>query len=152
MFLWSVEKANPDDFNILSEIARRSKASLGYDEKTIQAWESELAVTREMISNYISFVAKSENRIVGFWCRQAVNGLSDGRLFVLPEEQKKGCGRLLWNAVMLECKNRGLVFLSWETDYKVLPFYLKLGATVVGEKTSDFVPGLKLPIVGVSLS
>ena len=146
-----IEKANSEDFKLLTHIAKISKTSLGYTPEIIKVWETELAVSPEMIKNYISFVAKKNMKIVGFWCREPANGLSDGRLFVLPEEQRKGCGSQLWEAVISECKKRGLKYLEWETDFKVLPFYLKMGATHIRNKPSEYIPGLLLPIVGVKL-
>lgn len=151
MSLYRIEKADPNDHEILSQIAILSKASLGYSESIIAAWNSELIVSREMILSFISFVVKKGAKIVGFWCREPVETLSDGRFFVLPEEQGKGCGTLLWNAVIEESRKRGLKKLIWEADYKVLPFYLKMGAQLLGEKDSVVVPGLKLPIIGVEI-
>jgi GNAT superfamily N-acetyltransferase len=148
---FQIERADPKDFAILTEIAKLSKASLGYSSEVIRIWESELSVSSEMIANFISFVAKDQSQIVGFWCREAVNGLSDGRLFILPNYQRKGCGRLLWNAVLKECKRRELTDLAWEADYQVLPFYLKMGAKLIGEKKSDYFPELMIPIIGISI-
>jgi GNAT superfamily N-acetyltransferase len=148
---YRVEKADPCDFELLSKIALVSKASLGYDEKLIHAWASELKVSKEMIASFISFVVKRGDQIVGFWCREAIETVSDGRLFILPQDQRKGCGTLLWEAVMEEAKRRGLKTMIWEADYKALPFYLKMGARVLGEKESTVVTGLKFPIVGITL-
>lgn len=146
-----VERAKPDDSLLLSAIAKISKSSLGYSPEIIELWYSELIVTQEMISSFISLVVKKKDEIVGFWCREPKETFSDGRFFVLPKEQRKGCGTLLWKAMMEECRLRGLRKLEFEADYKVLPFYLKMGAQVIGKKDSDYLPGLKLPIIRVTL-
>jgi GNAT superfamily N-acetyltransferase len=145
------EVANPIDASILTTIAFESKASLGYEDWIIEKWRSELVVTSEMVQKFISYVIKLDGKIIAFWCREPVEVLSDGRLFVLPAYQRRGCGRLLWQAVLSEGRKRGLKRLIWEADYKVLPFYLKMGATLLGEKNSTVVDGLKLPIIGVEL-
>lgn len=146
-----VERARPDDYLLLSMIAKISKGSLGYSPEIIERWHSELMVTKEMIDRFISLVAKKNGNIVGFWCREPKETFSDGRFFVLPTEQKKGCGTLLWKAMMEECRLRGLKKLEFEADYKVLQFYLKMGGYVIGEKESDYFPGLKFPIIGVAI-
>ncbi len=142
-----IRRAKPEEAKVLTEIALRSKAYWGYSAELIQLWTPELEVTPEMIENGISFVAELDSVIKGFWCRPAVEELSDGRLFIEPSEISKGCGKALWNAVMKEAKHRGLRYLTWEGDPNAAGFYLKMGARQIGTVESKVVPGRMLPIL-----
>ncbi len=142
-----LRKAKPEDAPLLTEIALRSKAYWGYAPELIDLWHPELEVTSEMIENTISFVVEEHGEIKGFWCRPAMEELSDGRLFISPESIGKGYGKILWHAVMTEAKKLNLRYLTWEGDPNALGFYLKMGAKQIGSIESKFLPGRMLPIL-----
>ena len=144
-----VKKSSPDEYLKLSEIALISKAYWGYSEDLIDLWKSELIVSSKMIENFISYTAFYNDEIVGFWLREPIEDISDGRFFIHPRHIKKGCGRLLWQAVMKEASRRKIKKFVFETDKFALGFYEKMGGRLVKYIDSSYIKGLKLPIVEV---
>lgn len=142
-----IRKARPQEGQMLTQLAFRSKAYWGYDTKLLEVWRDELTVSEEMIRDFISYVAQSGDRVVGFWCREPKEEHSAGFLFIEPDWIGKGVGRLLWEAVMADAKQRGLRYLTWEADPNAEPFYLRMGAYRIGLKASDVVEGRKLPVM-----
>ena len=144
---YTLRPAQLRDIDCLTQIAIRSKSYWGYSSKIINPWQAKLKVTPQFLQNAIHYVAERKETIKGFWIRSAVEELSEGRLFVEPSEIRKGCGKALWHAVMIEAKNRGLRYLTWEADSNAVGFYLKMGAVIIDSLPSKFVPGLQLPIM-----
>lgn len=146
-----IERAEPGDCDELTKLAFRSKAHWGYDKKLLDAWRDELSVSESMISEFISYKAEKDGKIIGFWCREPKEELSEGRLFVDPDSIGTGVGKLLWTAVMNEARSLGLRFLTWEADPNAEAFYKKMGAIKIEEKESPVVPGRMLPIMRCNL-
>ena len=146
---FNIRKAEPDDADLLTDLAKKSKAHWGYSQELIDKWQEELTVTAEFISNSISFVAEHEGKIVGFWCRSTIKSKSPtpGLLFIDPKYIRHGCGAMLWQAVKKEAKSRGLSSFIIEADPNAEGFYLKMGGIKIGEKESTVVAGRKLPII-----
>ena len=147
----TIRKPNAGESIFLSELALKSKAHWGYNQKLIEAWRKELIVSEEMLKTFITYVAFDGNKIIGFWSREPVEKLSAGRLFIDPEYIGKGIGKLLWSSVMKEAKNRGLKCLIWEADPNAEPFYLKMGAKRINLKKSSVVPDRMIPIMRFDL-
>jgi len=150
---YHVRRAEPSDAPILTELAFQSKRYWGYPESWIQAWSDQLTVTPEMIQQWVCYVAELNHEIKGFWCREPVQSdqPSQGLLFVEPDAIGTGCGRQLWGAVKQALHERGIDYFVMEADPNAAPFYMRLGAKQIGEKSSSIVPGRFLPVLRFDL-
>src|SRR3954451_22200833 len=89
----------PDEANVLSDLAYRSKGYWGYDEAFLEACRDELRLSPHDVRNYRVAVAEDEQRrVVGFY---ALTGISDDDaeltfFFVDPDEMGTGVGRSLF--------------------------------------------------------
>ena len=126
----------------------------GYSKKWLESWRNELTVTPEMIKQSIAYVAKINEKIVGFWCRSAYQSEepTPGMLFIHPDHIGKGLGQQLFEAVKNDAKKCGIKFFLIEADPNAVPFYLKLGFEKIGEKESKAISGRMIPILKLTLS
>lgn len=68
-------------------------------------------------------------------------------LFVAPEAQGMGLGRLLIDAVEDHMRQSGHRRLMLESDANAVGFYKSLGFAVLTERDSTMIPGLRIPLM-----
>ena len=102
-------------------------------------------------NNFIFLVAKDDNRVVGL-CKASIqddfNELQ--AIYVLPESQGKGIGRLLWKEILSFFNNNKNIIVhlaSYNTGAKT--FYSKLGFVDEGRRFID--EKFRMPISGSDL-
>jgi len=144
----SVRRGVAADAEALTALAIRSKAHWGYSEATMRLFRPELVVTEAYLSTAPVLVAEANRQIVGF-ASLSVDGASPElvHLFVEPEFIGKGCGTILWQNAVAVARA-----MKWESFLIVAEpnaenFYLKRGATRIGEHVSSVLPGRKLPLL-----
>jgi GNAT superfamily N-acetyltransferase len=73
-------------------------------------------------------------------------------MFVEPAVKRAGVGRLLWVKLEREAARLGATAIGVNSDPEAVPFYLAMGAAVVGEAPSGSIPGRLLPRLEKSLA
>ncbi len=149
----TVRPARLEEAEFLTQESFRSKASWGYPDSWLKIWTDELTVTKEMISDWITFVVEVDGHVIACWARSPIQSekTSPGLLFVAPEHQGKGYGRILAEAVKNEAKRKGLKFFTLEADANAAPFYEKVRGKQIGTQPSLLTPGRILPIIRFDL-
>jgi len=132
----------------------RAKASHGYDDETMRAFAPALAVTSESIERNWVLVAERDGIPLGFAHVErrddpAIAWLED--LFVDPDSQRQGIGRLLWEAAFNHARTTGATEIRLDADPYATTFYERLGAVVVGAIPSTFIPGRTTPLMRYGL-
>ena len=147
-----IRQAQSNDSTVLSDIAIRSKASWGYPPQWIHIWKNELIVTAQMLTENITFVAESNNTILGFsYIEQLpVDEISPARLFIDPPHKDKGLGKILWQTLLDEIKILNAAPFIIDTDPNAETFYLKMGGVKIGDKLSSVIEDRTLPIIRFS--
>jgi ribosomal protein S18 acetylase RimI-like enzyme len=118
----------------LSELAFRAKAQWGYPEEWLRLWRGDLTLTPEYLAAYPGFVALDCGRPVGC-CVAEVRGreASLEHLWIAPECQRRGIGRMLVGAALDIAAAAGVSRVAVIADPFAEPFYLRLGAFRTGE-------------------
>jgi ribosomal protein S18 acetylase RimI-like enzyme len=147
-----IRRARPDEAERLSELARRSKASWGYDEGFMRRAAVELTITADAISSQEVWVLEDQGgAILGF--HRVIPGdpavLED--LWVEPEAMGAGYGRRLWEHAADVAGQRGATAMELDADPNALGFYERMGAVRVGVTPSTVVAGRELPRMRLSL-
>jgi len=62
-----LEKANPDDHEILTVITQKSKAYWGYSEQQIKIWSDALTVTKTYLETTPVYKLSIDNQIVAYY-------------------------------------------------------------------------------------
>jgi GNAT superfamily N-acetyltransferase len=149
----TVRVARPDEAEAVSALAMRSKAHWGYDAEFLEACRAELTWTPEQIEQQDVLVSEEDGRLLGTTARGGT--APDGGLwavFVDPEQQGRGVGRALAEAVLARAADAGFHTLTIAADPNAEGFYLAVGAEKVGEVPSDARVGRILPILRFDLT
>jgi GNAT superfamily N-acetyltransferase len=125
-----IRRAGPPDADALTRIAFAAKGHWGYPER----WREGLIITPDFVRHSEAHVAAVEEEPAGFYAL-----LGEGpkieleHLWVLPERMGLGLGRALFGHAVDRASALGAETLGIEADPNAEGFYLRMGATRVGE-------------------
>lgn len=124
----------------LRDLARRSKASWGYDESFLARFEDLLPRDLARPSR-TTLLAEGDGGVEGF---AVVDDLGDRAwledLWVEPACFRRGVGRRLYTAALAAARSLGRDVLEFESDSHAEPFYAAMGAVRFDTRAS-IVPG-----------
>ena len=146
-----IRSARADEAVALSELAMRSKASWGYSHALMESFRAELTLSAVDLEHVI--VIDIDGATGGFYSLQPVSKTRAelGHLFVEPTLQRRGLGRLMIADALERARARGFRSLEIQGDPHATRFYEQLGATRVGERESESVPGRMLPLLEMAV-
>ena len=128
-----VREASVQDAEELTTLARESKATWGYPEAWLRAWEPDLLISPDYIGVNLVLVAEEEGQIVGMiGVEVGREGPEIGHLWVAPGAQGRGVGRVLVGEVLELAADCGWASLRVVSDPNAEPFYERMGAVRVG--------------------
>ena len=146
--------ATPDDAQALTALLRRAKGHWGYPEAWMRAWRLDLTLTADYIRHHRVVVLKEETHAAGFYgleFRPEVAYLA--HLWVEPDCMGRGVGRALLRMACAEAIDRGYEALELVADPNAESFYVRHGATRVGEVRGTILGTPRvLPQMRLSLS
>jgi len=150
-----IRPATTDQAQLLSQLALRSKAYWGYDEKFMQQCANELSHSPADINNCknLYYVAEVEGTIVGFYklCGLNKTKIQLEALFIDSLFIGKGFGRTLLDHAIATAKQVGGKTLSIQSDPFAEAFYLSMGGKTVGKVKSNSIPNRFLPMIEIPL-
>ena len=130
----------------LTDLAMRSKAMWGYDERFMAQCVDELTIEKTAIAAGNVWVAETDGAIVGL-----LELILEGRsvelrmIFVEPVWVRSGVGRVLWAHAEAHALAFGAETLELDADPNAMPFYERMGMRQIGESPSGSIPGRTLP-------
>lgn len=148
-----IRPARPDEADLLSDLAFRSKAHWGYSPEFMEACRDELRVAPSAIAAGRVFVLEDRGTPVGVY---SLEDLSDGEielghLFVEPARLRTGGGQRLVQHACRTARSLGFTRLVIQGDPNAGGFYLRCGAVRIGERESASIPGRTLPLFEIDL-
>jgi GNAT superfamily N-acetyltransferase len=141
-----IRAATPDEADMLSELAVRSKGHWGYDDAFLDACRAELAVAPNACDGEHVLVAVQHGAVAGF--AEIAGSPPKGELaalFVDPVFIGGGVGTRLLAAAVSRAAAMGFESLVIDADPEAEGFYLSAGAVRTGEVASGSIPGRTLP-------
>jgi GNAT superfamily N-acetyltransferase len=145
-----IRPARPDEAQLLSDLALRSKAYWPYPPAFIEACRADLTVTPAIIIENPVFVSEdTPGHVAGFYAlAPKTEGVADlAFLFVDPDAIGGGHGRALFEHATHTARALGYRELHVDSDPYAEPFYLRMGTERIGEVESTVVPGRMLPLL-----
>jgi len=136
----------------LLALARRAKATWGYDEAFLDRFVAEQMGPFDEPGSVV-LVAEVDGALAGFAMvvdRGEVAWLED--LWVDPAHQRSGIGAALVAAVCGLGRSWGSAAVELESDPNAEPFYLAQSAVRVGVRLSALRPGVELPQMRLELT
>lgn len=145
----TIRQAKPDEANLLTELALRSKAHWGYDAQFIEDCRADLTITEEDVSSLPFYVFCEEENIQGFyslapWHTDAIELV---HLFIEPALIGKGAGKQLWQHAIEKAKQIGYAKMMIKSDPFAESFYQAMGANRIGKISSSIREGRELPLM-----
>ncbi|WP_175615474.1 GNAT family N-acetyltransferase [Piscibacillus halophilus] len=131
----------------LSEIAIRSKAHWGYDQRFIQQCKQDLTITVDYINQHHVFVLDSGEQIIGFFTFLRDKEDCLDFLYIDPTFIGKGYGRLLWKDVIEKARELEIKRFTIDSDPHAKGFYEKMGAIQIAEVPSTVFENRMLPLM-----
>ena len=151
-----IRPAKPDEAELLSALALRSKAYWGYTDEFMAACHDELTYTPEQICapQFTFYVCAIDDSIIGFHALQrlSANNMELEALFVEPSHIGKGIGRKLIEHAKDHARQLGASSLVIQGDPNARKFYLAAGAVHSGSRESSSIAGRQLPVFTVDLT
>lgn len=147
-----IRAAKPNENDVLTALARRSKAHWGYSDAFMAACADELKITAERIAVETFFVAENDGLIVGMAGIAACDGGWEVcNMFVDPDWIGTGLGGRLFHVLVDEARRRGITELQIDADPNARAFYERMGAvyrhmTASGSIMGREIPHLRLPV------
>ena len=132
-----INRADPSDAKVLTEIAFAAKRNWGYTEELINLWSDDLTVTENYLALNRVYSASSDGKLIGFCALKEQESFWEiEHLWVLPEYQRRGIGHALiqhtLENLLLDRSTRVRVV----SDPNAEGFYLNWGFRRIGEYPS----------------
>jgi N-acetylglutamate synthase-like GNAT family acetyltransferase len=145
--------ARPDEADLISDLAVRSKAYWGYDDDFLAGSRIQLAVKPDEVERRRVTVAERDGVVVGFYALEGDPpvGVLD-LMFVDPDHLRAGVGRRLFAHAVSTARAAGLTEFTIDSDPFAEEFYLAMGAVRTGETPSKVRVGRKLPRLTFAVS
>lgn len=137
-----IRRARPEEAEALTELIMRSKAHWGYSQDLLDGWRPQLAITAAIIERDPVFCAEIHETLAGvahLKMLSATEALLDD-LFVEPAYMGRGVGARLWRHAATEACALGATTMVLDADIHAVPFYLRMGATLVDDADLADIP------------
>lgn len=148
-----IEKANPDDAQILTEITFDGKAFWGFSKKQLAEWTELLTITPDYISeNPVYKLVLDSSEIAGFYSFLTINEneIKLDNLFLFQKYISKGFGKIMMEDFLSRAKNLKPKIITLDAEPKTEKFYKKFGFITFDKKESvikdRFLPKMKLTL------
>lgn len=157
-----IRPARPEDAELLSLLAFRSKAYWGYSAGFMAACRDELSYTPASIADpaFAFWLAEGASEraardvearpeLLGFYAIERLDetAFELEALFVAPAHIGTGLGRRLMTHATDEVRRRGGKSLLIQSDPNAEAFYRAAGARRIDQKESASIPGRLLPVL-----
>lgn len=141
--------ARPTDAQRLTAIAHAAKRYWGYPDELISLWQADLTISPQFIVDCPVFCAVRDSEIVGFYALSRQGEFFElEHLWVDPQHMGTGVGALLFHHAVRTVRSMGGSILNIASDPHAEGFYLRMGASRVGETPSQ-PEGRTLPLLTV---
>lgn len=143
-----IERAVPEDHQVLTEITKKAKAFWGYSDKQIEAWNDDLAIIPKYIEEHETYKLELDGQFIGYYSLVRIDAATVklDNMFVLPNCTGKGYGKKLLEDVLERVGQRNYSWIILDSDPNAENFYKRFGFEVIGQLESS-VKGRFLPIM-----
>ena len=149
----SIRHVDPEEADILTQIALAAKRHWGYPERWIEIWLPQLNFDADYFKVNESWAAVLDGQPVGFYTLLDKNGTAWlENLWVAPQFIGRGMGRSMFVHAVEQARRRKYKIVQLEADPNAAGFYEKMGMYKIGDRFSE-VDGIPrtLPVMEMKL-
>ena len=129
-----IRKAQPEEADVLTQIAIAAKSYWGYPSDWIKYWESDLTISADFISANHVYVADDAGTIKGFYALVVAGDHAElDHMWVKPDYIGTGIGIELFLDAMTRAADLTVREVQLSADPNALGFYKRMGAEQIGE-------------------
>jgi GNAT superfamily N-acetyltransferase len=144
-----ITRARGQDAEELHRVAIASKGHWKYPPEWLERFGELLELSPAQVDAGFFFCIRSA-RILAWYSLKAKGTIAIlDDLWVLPDEIGRGLGRLLFEHALERARELGARRLEWEADPNAVPFYLHMGAAVIGDVETSM--GRRIPTMAIDL-
>lgn len=153
----TIRSVKPKEASQLTQLAHLAKAYWGYSPEFLDSCAEDLTYRKADIKNsrYLFKVGIVGKKIHGFYALDfeidTQNTVEMMALFVEPTAIGKGYGRRLFEHAVQTARDLGANSMLIHSDPYAEDFYLKMGATTIGDIESSCIEKRLLPLMSYAL-
>lgn len=149
----TIRHAQPQEAEMLSDLALRSKSHWGYSKAFLDKCRAELSLSHEYIQQHHVYVLDVDNAVVGFYALVLgeENSVELESLFLEPNHIGKGWGRILLEDAKVCARSLQATTMIIHSDPYARQFYEAVGGVVIKEIPSGSIAGRMLPMLELAL-
>jgi N-acetylglutamate synthase-like GNAT family acetyltransferase len=133
-----IRRAEPEEADVLTQIAHAAKRHWKYPESWIAQWKPDLTITAEFIANNEVFVAVHDEQIIGCCALLLSNSTAElEHMWIDPRFMGSGVGRALFLHAKRRAQELGANLIELSADPNAEKFYERMGAKRVGQVPAD---------------
>jgi N-acetylglutamate synthase-like GNAT family acetyltransferase len=148
----TIQPANTNDHEILTNITKKSKAFWGYSEDLLLVWDDALTITQEYINTHPVYTFATDDKIVGYYSYilEDEHNIKLDNLFLLPQYIGKGLGSYLITDFLNRIQNQNYKRVYLNSEPYAEGFYKKHGFQTIG-KLETAVKDRFMPVMELGL-
>lgn len=153
MEIVEIQKAEPFNYKILTQINFDGKSYLGYSQEQIQKWAEDLTITSQYIDENEVYNLLLNDEIIGYYSYVKINEkeIKLDNLFLFSKYIGKGYGKLMMSHFLEEATIKKLKQITLEAEPKAEDFYKKFRFVTYGQIEFSikgrFLPLMKLDFI-----
>ncbi|SFI11333.1 GNAT family N-acetyltransferase [Halpernia frigidisoli] len=133
-----IEKANPEDAKILTEITFDGKAFWGFSKAELSEWTELLTISPDYITENCVYKLILNSEIAGYYSYIMINEseIKLDNLFLFQKYIGKGFGKLMMEDFLKKAKNLKQKIIILDSEPNAENFYKKFGFITFDKKES----------------
>ena len=141
-----IRRAQVDEAELLTLLARRSKAHWGYDDEFMRRAADDMVIPTSAIeSGQVHVLEDDGGAVLGFHRLRPGEPAVLEDLWLEPGAIGAGHGRRLWRHAVDVARSGGARAIEFDADPHAVGFYERMGAVRIGETPSSVIEGRMLP-------
>lgn len=147
-----IERANPIDNEILTQITKSSKAYWNYSDELLKKWENDLTITSIYIEENETYKLVLNEKVIGYYSFFATESetVKLDNIFVLPDFIGKGFGKALMEHFFEKCRKLNFRKIILDSEPNAENFYKQFGFKTV-DRLQSSIKDRFLPIMEISI-
>lgn len=139
---YQIRAACVDEVDAINQLIIRSRAVWGYSDEQNQEFIKQSGVTPQYVKSQLCDVLEVDHEIIAVMGATLSRQMSVDFLFLDPNYQNQGIGRMLFEHLGKQLQSRGATQFDFITNPYARGFFEKLGASVISDY-EDTSPGMK---------
>jgi len=148
----SFRRATDSDLDNLNQLAYLSEAYWGENAEFLSRFKEAYTIDSRYLLEHHVMLMEENRSLLGFYAIKSVDNLWELDFFYVGVALiGHGYGKIMWDHLIQECIDLGILSFEFVTSPEAEAFYLKMGAARVGMVESSLRAGKMIPKLKVKM-